>query len=423
MTIELILGYMSEIYSYIIHTLCFKKCTSSVSNNKKITNFLLILILSTISMFTNLYFNNFFRIFCTLSLIIIEFKIIYKKEISDTILITLMISVVSIFVEFVFAGLLSLISSNITIVNDNYWYKTIITIIFASVLYLLVLLLHNVIFKINNKIKDRLNIEMLFGIVIIIINLFTIVYGENYKDYKIFFVIIVSIISIMAMILIILNMFLKKQRISMENEVLLKNIKAYEQIAEDYSTLRHNLNNDLAAIKTYVDSDVRELIEEKLKKYNSEYNIVIKMTNIPKGLQGLIFYKMNTINNKNINFDIKSTVNFDTFNKINKKLYSKLCDIVGISLDNAIEATLKTKEKCLFINIVQNGKDIDIKIINTFNDTLDINKIGTKQYSTKKIKSGIGLDYINKISDNNIKTKKEIISNLFIVTIKLIISS
>ena len=46
-----------------------------------------------------------------------------------------------------------------------------------------------------------------------------------------------------------------------------------------------------------------------------------------------------------------------------------------------------------------------------------MNRIGTKDYSTKNRKSGIGMYYIEKNNNPNIKTKFEIINNLFVSTI------
>ena len=56
-------------------------------------------------------------------------------------------------------------------------------------------------------------------------------------------------------------------------------------------------------------------------------------------------------------------------------------------------------------------------LINIFNNKIDLNKISKKNYSTKEIKSGIGLYYISKINNNNIDVKYKIINNLFIFKI------
>ena len=59
-----------------------------------------------------------------------------------------------------------------------------------------------------------------------------------------------------------------------------------------------------------------------------------------------------------------------------------------------------------------------IQIINKFKSVLDLSRITEKNYSTKKKKSGIGLNYINKIKKNNINVDYQIINDLFYATVE-----
>ncbi|MDD2505186.1 MAG: GHKL domain-containing protein, partial [Bacilli bacterium] len=100
------------------------------------------------------------------------------------------------------------------------------------------------------------------------------------------------------------------------------------------------------------------------------------------------------------------------YQKINKKKYINFCEIVSILLDNAIEASMNTKNKSMYLNIVNKKNQIEIVLLNSFNNKVDLNKIGDKFYSTKKRKSGLGLYYIEKL-DKDITVKKSFILDLF----------
>ena len=122
---------------------------------------------------------------------------------------------------------------------------------------------------------------------------------------------------------------------------------------------------------------------------------------------------MTEAKNKKIKVYINSQKKINTSDKD----YLDLCNIVGILLDNAIEASEQTKNKIIEINITETKNEILIKISNNFVNKVDINKIGKKNYSTKELKSGIGLNYIKKVNNSKIKVKFFIINDIFITNI------
>ena len=127
-------------------------------------------------------------------------------------------------------------------------------------------------------------------------------------------------------------------------------------------------------------------------------------------MQGLIYLKIKEAKNKKINIILNSENHIN----IKNKDYFYLCETIGILIDNAIEASIKSNSHTVVIDIDENEKRLKIDIINIFNNKIDLNKISKKNYSTKEIKSGIGLYYISKINNNNIDVKYKIINNLFI---------
>ena len=99
-------------------------------------------------------------------------------------------------------------------------------------------------------------------------------------------------------------------------------------------------------------------------------------------------------------------LNLDIFmdlNSIDMKIY-EFCRILGILLDNAIQATQECKEKVINITI---RKDVRCKrqlliVENTYKDKeIDTEKIYEKGYSTKEGNTGLGLWEVRQILIKN----------------------
>ena len=75
-----------------------------------------------------------------------------------------------------------------------------------------------------------------------------------------------------------------------------------------------------------------------------------------------------------------------------------LARILGIFLDNAVEAALETDQPQMGLNIIQNQSGVSIIISNCFQDHgLMLNKLKQKGVSTKLGHQGIGLSNVQKI--------------------------
>lgn len=75
-----------------------------------------------------------------------------------------------------------------------------------------------------------------------------------------------------------------------------------------------------------------------------------------------------------------------------------LARILGIFLDNAIEATLETGQPQIGLNIIQNKAGVSIIISNRFRDNgMVLHRLKQKGFSTKTGHQGIGLSNAQKI--------------------------
>ena len=94
--------------------------------------------------------------------------------------------------------------------------------------------------------------------------------------------------------------------------------------------------------------------------------------------------------------------------------------ILGVFLDNAIEASLESEEKQIGLEAyINTNKEFKIIISNTYKNKIDKNKIGEESFSTKGKNRGHGLLLVNQLVGKNKKfeTKTDIQETIYIQTI------
>ena len=96
--------------------------------------------------------------------------------------------------------------------------------------------------------------------------------------------------------------------------------------------------------------------------------------------------------------------------------------LLGIYLDNAIEASSESNKKCVALEIYGINNELNFVISNTYNNFIPLKVINKKGYSSKGIGHGNGLYYANKIIKRNKKITAEAVylNNYYIQ--KIIIS-
>ena len=170
------------------------------------------------------------------------------------------------------------------------------------------------------------------------------------------------------------------------------------EMNDNTRSFRHDFNNIIQAIDGYIllgDMEALKVYFSKLLKECDHINkLDLLTTNAVKdpAIYGVLSNKYRIADQKNIRMNIDVLMDFSN---MQEKSYC-LSRILGIMLDNAIEASLECEEK--YINVqflegdVANKKRIIIE--NTYKDKeIDTNLIFQKDYSTKKQNgnSGIGL--------------------------------
>lgn len=192
-----------------------------------------------------------------------------------------------------------------------------------------------------------------------------------------------------------------------ENKNLIRDLEKNEQIINQQFKLNHDNKNDLITIKGMVenkDKNLKEfldvLIKEKLEGNSSVLN---RTAQIPSGgLRGIIYLKTLDAEKKHIEVSITTSENIYKFDATkNPKTNRDLCKIIGILLDNAIEATENAEKRFISINMTLKDEQMVISITNSYFGTIDLSKVDEVNYSTKGTKRGYGLSNVKDIIDHN----------------------
>ena len=224
---------------------------------------------------------------------------------------------------------------------------------------------------------------------------------------------------------LILSLIDEKEKIEALNKNY-KKIIEYSEFTEglltEYKSFIHEYKNKLITIKgmtnernqeihTYIDS----ILEEKVI---NNYRWLSELKNIPiSGAKGLINFKL--LKMKELNIDVEVYISEDISklkeNFLSMKEKNDLYTLLGIILDNAIEASLESQDKMVSLQLYKENEDIIILLANTFKH-IQIDQMEEKGFSSKGTGRGIGLYLFQNIIKHSDTFFKEtsVFDNFFI---------
>ena len=364
-------------------------------------------------------------------------KINHNESISKTVLITLFI-----YVFYVFSDLLyGTVAICILKINQQFLLETQIGFIISNFVIMFICVMLFRIKKITSSLRlivewyDKTNL-----IKIITITIFT-VFCITFLSYWTFIGIdskaalgLITLLFFIGVLGFIFGYFREKtgnNKLTIEYAELLEYAKNYEKIVVEKSKNQHEYKNQLVLIKEKIsdkDIEVKKYINKLLNsddKEDKNYAWLGKLKNIPeRGLKGLIYYKIQRMIEKDIcvYVDISDTLSDESLWATCNDNLEDLSRIIGVYLDNAIEATLSANEKYIVIEIDYNINKLVFSFSNTYVGTIDVNRIDNEGYTTKQKGHGYGLSLVKDIiSKNNLlESNSEINGKFFIqrITIK-----
>lgn len=367
-----------------------------------------ILIASLIAIITNLFVKNPFSYLINLISFFIFMHFLFKQNIRNS-CIAMVSTYISIFISVVLAQ---------TILNEfmKINYIDMVTIplyhIITSLLIYTIFSLVCILLKKRKKIFDYLQpslkvtviINLILGISVIFINSYIIsIYHFNFSTtVKVIMILSLLVYFVFSMYSILRTNKLEQTAKDLETEKIYN--KTLSILHDNIRCFKHDFNNIVQVIGGYIDlndmNGLNKYYQSLLKecKLNNNLNLLNPQTiNNPS-----IYSLLNNKYYQALQYGI--TMNFEIFSDlstINFNIY-EFTRILGILLDNAIEAANETTEKIIEIQFKSDSKKQLFIIENSCADNnISTPKIFEKGYSTKKNNSGIGLWKVHNILSKN----------------------
>ena len=240
---------------------------------------------------------------------------------------------------------------------------------------------------------------------------------------------LVGIIALVSILLSLIKQTMINNKITNDYDKLLEFMKTYEEEIENQRTLRHETKNEFLAIrskicdkekeKTIIDY-IDEILGDTYLVKNEKY---AKFGYLPaNGVKGLCYFKTQKAEEQGISvsINISKKIQSSTICNLNTKEQRDFAKILGVFIDNAIEASAESKDKELGIEAYSNlDNEFRMIISNTYNNEIEEEKIGKENFTTKGKNRGHGLLLVNQlVKKNNIfDTKREIKNNIYSQTI------
>lgn len=408
--ISIILTIASFFENFLIMKLFLSILNIKASNKNQIIYVLLMSFASLISRFLipepfNFFFNNF-MIFV---LIILVFKLSILKTIFAA------MSSVVIF------GLVGSLFANpyLTILNISSEQLTIIPIYrlgYITIMYILVYIITLIIKHwhlslvlledMDFKSKLVILINIIFGILTLVIHSIIIFY---YIDILPIFLTFLSFISLLTYFGINIYSLTRVMKLTLTTRKL-ESAESYNStlriLHDNVRGFKHDFDNIVTTIGGYIKTeDIEGLknyyvqLEDDCQKVNNLYILNPEIVN-NDGIYNLLTKKYNEAYSKNIKVNISFLLDLGN---LHMKIY-EFARILGILLDNAIEASSECEEKIInlsFRNDTKNSRELII-IENTYDDkNVDTDKIFEKGISGKENHTGLGLWEVRKIIKKN----------------------
>ena len=217
-------------------------------------------------------------------------------------------------------------------------------------------------------------------------------------------------LSVIIITITVFN-FLGRRKL-IKDEMHIKNLeesnKNLLEVSDNVRCFKHDFNNIMQAITGYIDVKDMNALEKyfnELMKDCNHINIIetlnVKVKDNP-ALYSILVSKYQKAKENNIEMNISILINLKVFTEKNYFISR----ILGILLDNAIEASINSEEKIvnvIFINEFGTNTNI-IEIENSYLEkNIYMKKIFDKNFTTKETSknSGLGLWKVSEIVKND----------------------
>lgn len=272
--------------------------------------------------------------------------------------------------------------------------------------------------------RQKANIGIIINNVLtfllLIPNLIMLLYYYDKKELPIY-IVFINIIAIVAMFFV--NTYNTKkgfELVTAEQELITERTynKTLQNLVDGLRTFKHDYNNTLQTMYGYIQLNNMTELKKFFDQILDESKAITALDKLNPELFrnpclfGLVTakYEYSRQNNVTMNFEI-----YGDLDNINMQIYD-FTRILGIFLDNAIEASAGSEKKVVNFLVAERKGQLSIEISNTFSDVgLKVEHIEEKGVSSKGENRGLGLYKVKEILKKypDVKHTTEVASGMF----------
>lgn len=372
-----------------------------------------IIFISLFVYLSNIFIPNPFKFFVNLIVIILSIHFILHVSFLKSLICLIIPTLLAIISESLLIRLcMHFFNYDITTFTTYPLYRFLISLSIQILVFLIYLIIKY--FKIqfsileNMQNKNRTIFIANFSIAIITIAIQFFIAGFYIEKLPVY-IVILSNLTLVTYLLFSLYSLSKSTQLELTT-LNLEQEKEHNRILklaqDDIRGFRHDFTNIICTIGGYVHT---KDMEGLTNYYNQIQKDVVKVNNLTAlnpdiinnpAIYALITSKYDKAADLNISMSVEV---FTDLNALPMKIY-EFTRILGILLDNAIEAAQECDEKNVYIHIRKDEKHNRQLLIveNTYKDkTIDTDKIFEKNYSTKPKNTGLGLWEVRQILKRN----------------------
>ncbi len=402
---------LTFIETYVITLLFIAILNINPVKKKKIIYVVIWSITSIITQFfVPIPYNSFINVLIALVLMKYIFKLNFLKSI---IAFTVPYFITIVLGSFVMNLYTILFNVGFQEANSTPIYRLIFSPVLYSIIYLLSKFIRKFEFNISNISEFKKNnkhillINFILGMISIIIQSYLATFYSNYLPLPLTLCNLLILVLYFGISFYSLSRTAKLEKTTrdLEGEKLVN--KSLTILHDNIRAFKHDFNNIVQAIGGYVSTNdmngLKKYYSQLLKDCQSVNNLTALNPDVINNpaIYSILASKYHKANELGIQINLEVFLDLTT---LTTNIY-EITRILGILLDNAIEATLECEEKIIKIELRNDSSHHRNLIIikNTYlNKDINIDKIFEKSYSTKPNNSGIGLWEVRQILKKNL---------------------
>lgn len=358
-------------------------------------------------------------------------KYVFKEKFRKILLLTIIYMIVLIIPDL----LVTFFLINILNMSKEFCYNVFAGSIIGNLIIQIIFILIVLFFKkslrkiVNQKLETNSKI-IIFSILILVCTiLFFYTLIREFRINNNILLYLFSIVVLMTVLFSLIKQTIENHKLTNEYDKLLEFMTTYENEIEKQRILRHEIKNEFRTIRAKIcdnqeNKEIIAYIDEIVKdKYKINQEKYAKFGYLPpNGIKGLCYFKVQEAEDKGINvaLNISKRIKSSSIYDLTLKQQRDFGRILGVFLDNAIEASLSSEKKQLGIEAYSNlENEFRLIITNTYNNKIENDKIGKERFSTKGKNRGHGLLLAEQLINKNeiFESKTEIHDEVYCQTI------